>query len=232
MNRVLEALRAALATMVRLITKTISVTKIIGGRVVRSTETVVERAVDVGQAVGQLAVGAVGDVVKAPLRIAGGVARAVGGARPAQQTLPQDEAAEARDAAVTQQRRADAAEDARAVLLAFRRVAQARASGVPADPAHLGRLPRLLVDYLDALTADELDALARKPTSELRRVITGGDRDVRSASEALAGPAPTGVPAVVDIRDARRATLREAVRGVRAEREPTADDVLAAAHAA
>lgn len=232
MKNLAEIIRAVMAALGRLVTKSVMVTKKIGGRMIQVAETVTERVFDaavampravleVGGATLKLGAGTVSDIVKAPFRVAGML---LGGKRQPQQA-PEQAAAEAQQAAVQQQIRADAAEDSRQILTSLRRVAQARSSGLPPDSAHVSRLPQHLLAYVQSLSPCECDVLARRPTSELRTLISGRTQraDVRSP-EQVAAPA-----AVVDLeaeRAARKAEIRAAVRGSMAGQQRSLDDIL------
>ena len=250
MSRIAEILAAVMAALGRLVSKSVSVMKMVGGRMVRSTEVVSERVfdaatsvpksvVEVGGATARLVAGAVSDAVKFPFRLA----RALVGGRRGQQQAPQDAAAEAAQAAQAQVARADAADDARQVLTSLRQVAAARAVGQAPDPAHIGRLPHRLLRYVESLDAEGCDTLARKPTNDLRAIIGAISGRVEVAAEQEAADAdrqrsadedqrPTVHP-VADLdaeRSARRAQLRQAVR--KAMRQQTQEAVEAEAWAA
>ena len=238
MSKFAEVVAAVLAALGRLVGKSVSVFKMVGGKLVRTTETVMERVFDVAgatshagagllDATNKLVIGAASDVIKAPFRLAGLAARAVLGNRAPEQA-PDQAATQAEKAAEAQVARSDVADDARQVLSSLRRVAQARAIGQVPDLAHTGRLPAKLLEYVESLSRDECDALARRPTSDLRAIISGRLQrgDVRSPDQVAADRAPAPVVDIEAEHKARKAYLHAALR---APRQPTADDVLAMA---
>ncbi|WP_419729591.1 hypothetical protein [Lichenicola sp.] len=224
---IMQILRAVAAALGRLVTRTVAVSRWIGGRLVLTCETVVERAVDVaasaldvGATACRLGAGILFEVVTAPCQLLGTLAR-----DRQQSTAPEAAASEAMQVAVAQQQRADTAEDARQVLTSLRRVAQARAAGQVPDPLHLGRLSQRLIEYVEGLDREECSALARRSTSELRVLVSGRSlrRDVRSQDQ-VAVPAP--VVDLAETRTARRLAIQAAIRSG-ANRDRTVDDVLA-----
>ena len=231
MNKIAEIMRAVAAALGRIVTETVFVTRRVGGKLLTVAETVVRRDLQfvgsvagVAGSVGKLAVGAASDVVRAPFRIAGTL---LAGRQP--QQAPEAAAADAERAAHAQQQRADASDDDRQVLAAFRRVVRARADGQVADTAYVGRLPQALLEYVDRLDRDECDILARRSTAELRRVIAGkGQRqDVRSPDQVA--PAPAQVVDLAEARAARRTEVRSAVRAAmrgQDTKQETADELL------
>lgn len=214
MSKIGEIISAALAALGRLVGRVVHSTIWIAGKAVRTTSVVFERVFDVAKATGKLGF----ETAILPVRIAGKILG--GGRQPS--PAPQDSAARAADAAIAQQRSADHADDSRQVLTALRRVAQARALGETPDAAHLGRLPPRLLAYVSQLPREECDALARKPTADLRILVAKG---VAEAKPDTAAP----VADITAARTARRESLKAATRGAMKGEKPvvSAEDILA-----
>lgn len=237
MNKLSEIIAAVMAALGRLVSKSVSVTKMIGGKLVRSTEVVLERVFDVAAAVpsaafditaatSKLALGAASDLVKMPFRLAGMVFGGRRGQQPSAQSAAAEEAAAQREAAAQEEARqaaADRQSEARELVAAVRSVAAARARGERLDDVALSRLPEPVRDYLLALDKDECGTVAAASVMGLRGVLRGKPPEgVRTPSELKEA---TGAEVVsAEQVAARRAEVKAAVRAaMRGEKAPSAD---------
>ena len=243
MNKIAEILRAVLAAMGRLVTRSVSTLKCVGGRMVQVAETVVERvydaviatpaaAWDLTQAAAKLGLGAASDAVKLPFRLAGAV---FGGRRPQQPTAQQAAADEASAQRAAQQHEsdrqaaADRQSEARELVQAVRSVAAARARGERLDDVALGRLPEGVRDYILALDREECAAVASASVMGLRGVLKGrppeGVRSPKDIREST-GAEVISEEQVAARRQEVRASARAAMRGRNSEPVTEVDAVL------
>lgn len=237
MNRIAEILRAVMAALGRLISRTVMVARMVGGRLVQVAEVVTEHvfdaavaapraALDIAGATCKLAYGAASDAVKLPFRLA---AALLGGGRKQPQTAQSaaaDEAAAQRAAQQQEAERqavADRQAEARELVQAVRSVAAARARGERLDDVALQRLPEPVRDYLLALDRDECAAVAAASVMGLRGVLKGRPLEgVRSPEETR--QASTAEVVSEEQLAARRAEVRAAAKAaMRGNREPTHD---------
>ncbi len=237
MNKIAEAVRAALAALGRLVGRFVSVTKFVGGRLLTTTEQVFERvfdaaaatprfAVDLLGATSKLAIGAASDIVKLPFRLAGMVMGGRGGKQPTAQSAAAEEAAAQQQAAQQEESRqalADRQSEARELVAAVRSIAASRARGERLDDVALARLPEPVRDYLLALDKTECATVAAASVMGLRNVLKGrppgGVRSPKELKEAVGAEVVSAEQVA-----ARRAEVRVAVRAaMRGQRVPDAD---------
>lgn len=235
MNQIVEAVRAVLAAIGRMVGRFVSVTKFVGGKLVTTTETVFERvfdavvsaprtAVDLLGATSKLAIGAVSDVVKAPFRLAGML---LNGRKPQQPgpAAAQNEAAAQQQAAQQEDLRqalADRQSEARELVQAVRSVAAARGKGERLDDVTLARLPEEVREYLLGLTQSECDVVAAASVPGLRGVLKGKPPEGVRSPEDLKKTAGADVITEEQVA-ARRAEVRSAARAAMRGQPKTED---------
>ncbi len=242
MNKISEILAAIVAALGRLVSKSVSVTKFVGGKLVRSTEVVLERvfdavaatprfAFDLGVATAKLGVGIVSDVAKLPFRLAGMVL-GKRGPQPTAQSAAAEEAAAQREAAQQEEARQSAADrqsEARELVAAVRSVAAARARGERLDDVTLARLPEAVRDYLTALDKSECEVVAAASVMGLRNVLRGRPPEgVRTPKEVRESGQQAEVVTAEQVAARRaevKAAFRASMRGEQSKTE-TVDDVM------